>query len=158
MYPIARRTALGLDDVHARDLGLAARDGEQPAEHPDRRRLSGAVGAEVAEDLSLLHLEGDVIDGDELAEALREGFHANRDISLTRRCPLVFVRPCSSPLRARGGASGTDPRRSPMTGETSAPRAEKGGARRPHGPFERRRAEAPAGVNASTSAFFSMAR
>ena len=45
---------------------------EQAAEHADGRRLAGAVGAEEAEDFSLLHIEADVIDGHEPAEASRQ--------------------------------------------------------------------------------------
>ena len=49
------------------DVGL-----QQPAQHADRRRLAGAVGAEEAEDLALLHRERQIVDGDERAEAARQ--------------------------------------------------------------------------------------
>ena len=45
---------------------------QQPAQHADRRGLAGAVAAEKAEDLALPHVERQVIDGDEVAEAPRE--------------------------------------------------------------------------------------
>src|SRR5881394_580429 len=45
---------------------------EDAAEHADSRALAGAVRAEDAEDLALAHLQRDVPDRDQLAEAARE--------------------------------------------------------------------------------------
>ena len=45
---------------------------QQAAQHPDRRRLAGAVAAEKAEHLTAPHVETDVVDGVELAETARE--------------------------------------------------------------------------------------
>src|SRR5262249_21722879 len=58
--------------VDGADERCAARRLEQSAEHPDGGRLARAVRAEKSEDLSLTHIEGQMIDGDEVAEAPRE--------------------------------------------------------------------------------------
>src|SRR5262245_31756699 len=42
---------------------------KQTAQHPNRRRLAGAVAAEEAEDLSATHVERQTIHGDELTES-----------------------------------------------------------------------------------------
>src|ERR1700686_2932689 len=60
-----------------REIEIADADGatvraREPDEHPDRRRLSRAVGAEEAEDLSGAHVEGDIRYDLTLAEALRK--------------------------------------------------------------------------------------
>ena len=60
------------DDVIAGQLGPAARRPEQGREHEDRRALAGAVGAEEAEDLALVDLEVDGVDGSKAAEILAE--------------------------------------------------------------------------------------
>ena len=65
--------ALGvLRDVDAEHEAGAGGGGEQAAQHADRRRLAGAVRAEEAEDLALVHAERDPVDGHEGAEALGE--------------------------------------------------------------------------------------
>ena len=56
--------ALG-EDVAADDARLPAARRQQPGQHPDRRRLAGAVGAEESEDFAFAHVERDAIDGDE---------------------------------------------------------------------------------------------
>ncbi len=56
------------DDVVARDLCLPRRGGEDPAEHPDRRRFPGAVRPEKAEDLAGTNRKGDSIHGGERPE------------------------------------------------------------------------------------------
>ena len=60
------------EDAQAGDLGRARGGLEQAREHLDRRRLSGAVGPEKAEDLPRPDLEGDVIHRGERSEALGE--------------------------------------------------------------------------------------
>src|SRR5207244_6870015 len=52
---------------------------DQPEQHPQRGRLAGAVRPEVAEDVSLLDRQVDVVDGDELAVQLDEPARANRE-------------------------------------------------------------------------------
>ena len=51
------------DHVEAGDGGAAPRSGEQRAQHPDGRRLAGAVRAEEAEHLAGGHRQVDVADG-----------------------------------------------------------------------------------------------
>src|SRR5262249_30147413 len=59
--------ALGLDrlieDVEARDEGLAVGGRHVAGQYPHRRRFAGAVGPEKAENLASLDLEADVVDG-----------------------------------------------------------------------------------------------
>ena len=57
-------------DVVAGDAGVAAGRLDQRAEHRDRRRLAGAVGAEEAEDLARRDLEVDAAHRLDLAVAL----------------------------------------------------------------------------------------
>jgi hypothetical protein len=71
---------LGLpDDVVAGHRGRALRRGEQRGEHPQRRGLAGAVGAEEPDDLTLGHVEVDAVDGAHLGLLLAlpglEGLH-----------------------------------------------------------------------------------
>ena len=44
----------------------------QPGEHVEERRLAGAVGADDRDDRALRHAEGDVVDGGQAAEDLRQ--------------------------------------------------------------------------------------
>ena len=59
----ARRRWRGVNAVPV-DGDRPRRRGDQPAEHPQRRRLAGAVGAEQPEDLAALDRERDVVDRD----------------------------------------------------------------------------------------------
>src|SRR5689334_2873781 len=52
----------------AGDAGLAAGRRQQARQHPDRRRLAGAVGADKTEDVTGRDVERDPVDGDEAAE------------------------------------------------------------------------------------------
>ena len=58
---------------------------DQRAQHVDRRRLAGAVGAEEAEDLAGLHLEIDAANRPHLAKGLDEVADGDRG----RRCAAV---------------------------------------------------------------------
>ena len=55
-------------DVEAGHLAVARRGSEQAAEHADDGGFSGAVGSQKAEDFALGYLEGNVVDGREIAE------------------------------------------------------------------------------------------
>src|SRR6185295_2178599 len=59
-------------DRLARDLGVAARRLEQRRQHPEHRRLAGAVGADEAEDLALLDRQVDAGDGERAVVALEQ--------------------------------------------------------------------------------------
>ena len=49
----------------------AARGGQlEPGDHPERRRLAAARGAEQAEELAIADGEARILDGDEIAEGL----------------------------------------------------------------------------------------
>ena len=58
--------------VHAADDRRPGGRLEEAAQHPDGRRLPGAVAAEEPEDLPARHVEAHAVDGDELAEAARQ--------------------------------------------------------------------------------------
>src|SRR5687767_3451606 len=77
------------------DIRGAGRRADECAQEAQRRRLAGSVRTEETEDLALADLEVESIDGDEIAEALREllgtdhGLHVPESIgasslSLTR--------------------------------------------------------------------------
>jgi hypothetical protein len=55
-------------DVEADDGSLAAARLQDPAQHANRRRLARAVRTEHAEHLALVHVERDILDGDQRAE------------------------------------------------------------------------------------------
>ena len=60
------------DDVEAGDRGGALGRLEQGGEHLDGGALAGAVGSQEAEDGAVGDVQGDVIGGDQVAEAARE--------------------------------------------------------------------------------------
>ena len=64
----ARRVATSCPATVARPR----RRRQQAGQHPDRRRLAGAVRAEKAEHLAGAHVEGDAVDGGEAAERARQ--------------------------------------------------------------------------------------
>ena len=68
--PQPRRIARG-QRLAADADGAAARP-DQPGNHPQGRRLAGAIRSEEGEDLTRRKLEGDVLDGDTIAETARE--------------------------------------------------------------------------------------
>jgi hypothetical protein len=58
-----------------------------PSRHTEGGRLAGAVRAEQADDLALVHVEGDVLDDRALAEAFRQAFRAEQ----RHRGPILTV-------------------------------------------------------------------
>src|SRR5262249_59711402 len=60
----------------------------------DRRRLAGTVGTDEGEHLAFAHLEGDVVDGCEPAEAKRQPFDGERDATDAHAMAAVCARPC----------------------------------------------------------------
>src|SRR5262249_6785196 len=76
-----------LRDVDAADRRGARGRREQSAQHPDRRRLAGAVAAEEAEDLAATDVERDVVDRDERAEAPRQTADLDRRATVQWRAP-----------------------------------------------------------------------
>ena len=67
-------------DVVAQARALAGVGREQPAEHPDRRRLAAAVRSEEAEDLAAPHRQREVAHDVVLAEVLVEAAHVDDDV------------------------------------------------------------------------------
>ena len=65
------------DHVDAVDLDRPLRRPEKPDQHPDRRALPRAIGAEKGEDGPRLHLDAEVIHGGEVAEPLGEAARAD---------------------------------------------------------------------------------
>src|SRR6478672_7068229 len=69
MYPMRCFTPSGsrhINAVHRRRSGCRP---QQSAQHPDRGGLARAVAAEKAKDLAAAHVERQIVDGDEVAEA-----------------------------------------------------------------------------------------
>ena len=64
-------------EAEAGDLRGPRRRPDERAEEAQRRRLARAVRSEEAEHLALAHLEVESVDGDEIAESLRELLGAN---------------------------------------------------------------------------------
>ena len=119
--PMLARTASGSrDDVVPRDARRAARRDGQGGHHPDGRRLAGAVGPEQSEDRPLGHLEADVVDGGEVAEALDQAdglddgsgvcTHALEGRSDPRQPTYAFSRPGQASPPGRGPPRGAGPR------------------------------------------------
>ena len=86
----------------------------EPRDHVERRRLAGAVRPDQAEDRALLHLERDIVERDDAAEAQRgvlerEETHARcgGDSTDFRRASR------GTPARAAPSSSGAAPRRAP---------------------------------------------
>src|SRR5689334_166904 len=65
------------DDIDAADLDMTARRTKDARDHAERRRLSGAVRSQKAEQLAPWHREIDLIDGGETAVPFRERREAN---------------------------------------------------------------------------------
>jgi hypothetical protein len=76
-------------------LGVTCRWRDHPEEHPDRRRLAGAVGAEEPVDLAPGDAEVHAVDGQDIA-AVALGEPERRDGELAHRTPS---RPWPSPRR-----------------------------------------------------------
>ena len=66
------RDQRGLVDVVAAEQDAAAGGAQNTGDHPQRRRLTRAVGAEAAVQHAAWHVQGDVVHGDEAAVRLRE--------------------------------------------------------------------------------------
>ena len=82
------------------DLGVAARREDEAEDHADRRRLAGAVGTEKAEHLAAADGEVEVIDGQQLAEALGQAVGGQHDGAIVARLPVPDRR--SQPRAHRG--------------------------------------------------------
>ena len=85
--------------VAAEELRVPSRRPDQPEHHPQRRRLAGAVRAEVAEDVAALDRQVDAVDRDDLAVALDEPACLDR-----RRVAHLSARAAAS-----AAAVGTEP-------------------------------------------------
>ncbi len=70
--PAADLDAVLRGEIDPGDRRRARARGDERAERPDGRGLARAVGAEEAEDLAARHVERDVVDGEPIAEALRQ--------------------------------------------------------------------------------------
>ena len=68
--------------VDAVDVDLAAGRPLEAGQHPQQRRLAAARAAEQAEDLLLVDVERDVVDGDELAELLRDAIDPDEGLGV----------------------------------------------------------------------------
>ena len=86
----AQAQRLGLfGDAQAQHLDLARGRRQQPAQHADGGRLAGPVRAEEAVDLLFRHVEVDMVDRDQFAEALGQAARADGDAvhpRSSRRC------------------------------------------------------------------------
>ena len=72
-------------DLLAEQRRRPSRRRQQAGQHLHRRRLAAAVRAEEAEDLAALDAEAHVVDGGEVAEALRQAVRLDRRRGLGRR-------------------------------------------------------------------------
>ena len=124
---------------------------DQAHEHPQGRRLAGAVGAEQAEHLAAAHLEGQVADGDEaVLVGLGHALEAQRHVLAVgldgRHPPAPTPAPQHRPRPSRAG-------RAPTSDAEQHPPAGGAGvglrpARRPRAPRARRASPArPDGVD-----------
>src|SRR5579885_2242139 len=86
--------------VESVELYLAARRSQERRQHLDGRRLPRAVRAEEGEDLAAMHLERNVVNGGDFAEALDEILYSNH--------LLTSINNCKTQSRAAGSA-GTRP-------------------------------------------------
>ena len=107
--------------VEPRGAGV---DPDQPEQHPDRRALAGAVGAEEAGDPARLDLEAEVRDGPDRAEALAQSLDLDRG---HRRRRLVG----SAPTRPSPSGNGPSPPGGPPCGRRSAPGSPRRSRSRP---------------------------
>jgi hypothetical protein len=80
-----------LEQVGAGDRRLAAAGRQQGGEHPQSRRLAGAVGAQESKDLALLQAEVDAFDGFDAALASLEGAAQAASVNYRHRHPLSGV-------------------------------------------------------------------
>ena len=85
----ADRVGVG-DDVVSEHARAARVGADERREHPDRRRLAGAVGSEHAVDGPAAHAQVDAVDGAGVAEGLREARGLDRERGL--RCQDRLLR------------------------------------------------------------------
>src|SRR5690606_3454521 len=93
----AQRLGL-LGDAQAQYFDLALGGREQAAEHADGGRLAGAVGTEKAVDAGARHRQVDVVDGEQVAEALAQAAGADGGLGGLRRCIHATGPPCSAAI------------------------------------------------------------
>src|SRR5215831_8066867 len=95
-HDAARGDRAGLEPGEARPAiaDLAACGFAVAGNGVERRRLAGAVGTDEGEHLALAHLEGDVVDSCEPAEAKRQPFYRERDATGAHGMTAVRMRPC----------------------------------------------------------------
>ena len=79
-----RQVAMAGDGVAEQGHGAGVGVG-QTEQHPDQRRLAGAVGAEIAEGAAAGNEQLDVVDGDVLAESLRQPVGLDGPLARRRR-------------------------------------------------------------------------
>src|ERR1700722_7256640 len=104
--------ALDLDwvgvQIDAENFDAPRARSEQPGQHFDGRRFSGAVGTEEAEELSGGDLQVDVIDGQQVAEAARQTLRGDGGCGVHRTSKSsTRVRfPCGSEIYSHEGHEG----------------------------------------------------
>src|ERR1019366_3595251 len=74
-----------LENVEPCYRGRPGRWRQKTRQHPHGRRLARPVGSEEADDLTLLHLEGDLVDGSIMGVPFRQAFDCNHRNSLLER-------------------------------------------------------------------------
>ena len=89
------QVAMPGDLVAEEGHGAGVRVG-QAEQHPDQRRLAGAVGAEVAEGAAAGHEQFDVVHGDVLAETLRQPVGLDGPRPSARHCRRRVGQRCSA--------------------------------------------------------------
>src|SRR6266508_3053185 len=129
--PRLRKIAREIEDANADPAAIGAR---QAHEHADRRRLARAVGAQKAEDLAGIELEGNIRNCFPVAEALGQILGRKDDLrgharnSLTnaragRAVPRALYDAAAWPAFPRDGSSGDSPPSSAPLRRSSSPRA-----------------------------------
>src|SRR5688500_10859358 len=83
-------------DVDAADLDAAARGTQNAGDHPEGRRLAGAIGAEKAEQLAARHFQVDARDGGEVSVLLGELCDFDHRVSITSILRLPMRRSSST--------------------------------------------------------------
>ena len=78
-----------VDDIDAADVDGAARRPSNSGDHPQRRRLAGAIGTEEAEQLALRHFQVDAVDGGEFPVPFRQVRELDHFRAEGRGAPLI---------------------------------------------------------------------
>src|SRR5262249_28999984 len=89
--------------IEARDERAAAGRDDCRRQHPDRRRLAGAVRAQNAEELAAPHLEVEPVDGDERAVDLAQLLGPDRSVEGGHRPKATMALPSRGCARAAKG-------------------------------------------------------